>query len=48
MTAVTSSKKANFFGTRYLNNISGNKKQFIINIVLELLGLPVFSVIAII
>ena len=48
MTAVTSSKKVNFFGTRYLNNISGNKKQFIINIVLELLGLPVFSVIAII
>lgn len=48
MTAVTSSKKRGFFGTRYLNNISGNKKQLIINIILELLGLPVLSVIAII
>lgn len=47
MTAVTSSKKKGFFGTRYKNNISGNKKQLIINIVLEILGLPVLSVIAI-
>lgn len=51
MTAVTSNKtssKKNFFGTRYLNNISGNKRHLIINIVLEILGLPVLSVIAII
>ncbi|MDE7105074.1 MAG: hypothetical protein K2O36_04255, partial [Ruminococcus sp.] len=48
MTAVKSSKNNGFFGTRYRNNISGNKKQLIINIVLEILGLPVLSVIAII
>ncbi|MDE5569236.1 MAG: hypothetical protein K2I82_01095, partial [Ruminococcus sp.] len=47
MTAVKSSKK-NFFWTRYLNNLRGNSKNFIVNIVLELLGLPVLSVIAII
>lgn len=47
MTAVKSSKK-NFFWTRYLNNLRGNSKNFIVNIVLELLGLPVISVITII
>lgn len=47
MTAVKSSK-SNFFWTRYLNNIRGNNKNLIVNIVLELLGLPVLSVIAII
>lgn len=47
MTAVKSSKKS-FFWTRYLNNLKGNSKHFIVNIILELLGLPVLSVIAII
>ncbi len=47
MTAVKSSKK-NFFWTRYRNNLRGNSKNFIVNIVLEILGLPVLSVIAII
>lgn len=47
MTAVKSSKKS-FFWTRYLNNLRGNSKNFIVNIILEILGLPVLSVIAII
>lgn len=47
MTAVKSSKKS-FFWTRYLNNLKGNSKNFIVNIILEILGLPVLSVIAII
>lgn len=47
MTAVKSSKKS-FFWTRYRNNLKGNSKNFIVNIVLEILGLPVLSVIAII
>ncbi len=47
MTAVKSSKK-NFFWTRYLNNLRGNSKNLIVNIILEILGLPVLSVIAII
>lgn len=47
MTAVKSSKKS-FFWTRYLNNLKGNSKHFIVNIILEILGLPVLSVIAII
>lgn len=47
MTAVKSSKKS-FFLTRYLNNLRGNSKSLIVNIILEILGLPVLSVIAII
>lgn len=47
MTAVKSSKKS-FFWTRYLNNLRGNSKNLIVNIILEILGLPVLSVIAII
>ncbi|MBO5164640.1 MAG: MFS transporter [Ruminococcus sp.] len=48
MTAATSSKPKSFFGTRYKNDISGNKKLLIVNIVLQILGLPVLSVIALI
>lgn len=47
MTAVKSSKKS-FFWTRYLNNLRGNSKNLIVNIIFEILGLPVLSVIAII
>lgn len=47
MTAVKSSKKS-FFWTRYFNNLRGNSKNLIVNIILEILGLPVLSVIAII
>lgn len=48
MTAVTSTKKSNFFGTRYKNDFSQNKKMFIIHIIMELLGLPVLAVITLI
>lgn len=48
MTAATSNKKSSFFGTRYRNDISQNKKTLIVHIVLELLGLPVLAVIALI
>lgn len=48
MTAATSSKPRSFFGTRYKNDIAGNKKLLIVNIVLHVLGLPVLSVIGII
>lgn len=47
MTAMKLSKKS-FFWTRYLNNLRGNSKNLIVNAVLEILGLPVISVIAII
>lgn len=47
MTAAKSTKKS-FFKTRYLNSINDNKKQFIVNIVLEALGLPVLAIIAVI
>lgn len=47
MTAVKSSKKS-FFWTRYLNNLRGNSKNLIVNAVLEILGLPVLSVTAVI
>lgn len=43
MTAATSSKSKNYFGTRFKNNISSNKKIFIVNIVMELLGLPLLA-----
>ncbi len=48
MTATTSTKKASFFGTRYKNDFSQNKKMFIIHIVMELLGLPVYAVVGLI
>ncbi|MDE5763459.1 MAG: hypothetical protein K2I00_00640 [Ruminococcus sp.] len=44
MTAVTSSKSRNFFGTRFRNDITANKRQLIINGILQLLGLPVISI----
>ena len=48
MTAATSTKKASFFGTRYKNDFSQNKKMFIIHIVMELLGLPVYAVVGLV
>ncbi len=48
MTAATSTKKASFFRTRYKNDFSQNKKMFIIHIVMELLGLPVYAVIGLV
>lgn len=47
MTATTSANKG-FFGKRFLSDIVENKKILIVNFVLELLGLPVVSVIALI
>lgn len=48
MTAATSSKARSFFGTRFRNDVAGNKKLLIVNIVLQTLGLPVISVIGLI
>lgn len=48
MTAATSSKPRSFFGTRFRNDVAGNKKLLIVNIVLQVLGLPVLSVIGLI
>lgn len=54
MTAATSSettkkaKRTSYFGKRYLNDIGSNKKGLIVNCVMQLLGLPVISVIALI
>lgn len=48
MTATTSTKKASFFGTRYKNDFSQNKKMFIIHIIMELLGLPVYAVVGLV
>lgn len=47
MTATTSTTKG-FFGKRFLSDIVENKKILIVNFVLELLGLPVVSIIALI
>lgn len=43
MTAATSTAKKSFFGIHYRNKIIENKKIFIINLVLHLLGLPLIS-----
>lgn len=48
MTATISSKPQSFFFSRFKNDISGNKKQLIVNIVLQCLGLPVLAVIMLI
>lgn len=48
MTAATSSKIKSFFGTRFFNDIKSSKQLFIVNIVLQLLGLPMIAVIAVI
>lgn len=48
MTATTSASTKSFFGRRFLTDILENKKLLIINFVLELLGLPVVSVICLI
>ncbi|MDO4863598.1 MAG: hypothetical protein Q4A05_05450 [Ruminococcus sp.] len=48
MTATTSAATKNFFGKRFLTDILENKKVLIINFVLELLGLPVVSVVVLI
>ena len=48
MTAAASSKPHNFFGARFRNNLKQHKKLAIINIVMELLGLPVLAVLLII
>ncbi|MDE6520731.1 MAG: hypothetical protein K2K91_09820 [Ruminococcus sp.] len=43
MTA-TNSSKTSFFWTRYLNNLKANKKSLIVNIILNILGLPAMSI----
>lgn len=48
MTATTSAQTKSFFGKRFMTDIRENKKTLIINLMLELLGLPLFSVLAII
>lgn len=48
MTATTSAAAKNFFGKRFVTDILENKKILIINFVLELLGLPVVSVVVLI
>ena len=48
MTATTSTETKSFFGKRFLTDILENKKILIINFVLELLGLPVISIVALI
>ena len=48
MTATTSAATKNYFGKRYLTDILENKKVLIINFVLELLGLPMLSIVGLI
>lgn len=48
MTAATSSKIKSFFGTRFFNDVKSSKQLFIVNIVLQLLGLPMIAVIGVI
>ena len=48
MTAATSSKLVNFFGTRFRNNIPNNKKLLIVNSILQALCLPVLAIIVLI
>ena len=48
MTATTSAATKSFFGKRFLTDLLENKKVFIINSMLELLGLPVVSILAIV
>lgn len=48
MTATTSAATKNYFGKRYLTDILENKKVLIINFVLELLGLPLLSIVGLI
>ncbi len=48
MTAATSSKMKSFFGTRFFNEIKSTKQLLIVNIVFQLLGLPMLAVIAVI
>lgn len=43
MTAVTSTSKKSFFGVRYRSKIAENKKLFIVNIILQLIGLPLIA-----
>lgn len=43
MTA-TNSNKTSFFWTRYLNNLKSNRKSLIVNIILNILGLPAMSI----
>lgn len=43
MTA-TNSNKTSFFWTRYLNNLKDNRKSLIVNIILNILGLPAMSI----
>ncbi|MBR2284068.1 MAG: hypothetical protein IJ874_06575 [Ruminococcus sp.] len=45
MTAATSQQNKSLFGTRFRTQTGENKKLFIINIILELLGLPVLAAI---
>ena len=48
MTATTSAASKNFFGKRFVTDLLENKKVLIINALLELLGLPVVSILAIV
>lgn len=47
MTAVTSTAKNSFFGSRCRNNLNDNKKVLIVNSILQLLSLPLISIIII-
>lgn len=48
MTAATSNKIKSFFGTRFFNDIKSSKQLFIVNIVLQILGIPMLAVIAVV
>ena len=48
MTATTSSKSPSFFGKRLKNNFRENKRSFIVNLIMSILGLPALAVVAII
>lgn len=45
MTVTTSISKKSFFGTHFKNKIKENKKLLIVNSILELIGLPVISIV---
>lgn len=48
MTATTSSKSPSFIGKRFKNNFRGNKRNFVVHLIMSILGLPLIAVIAII
>lgn len=48
MTATTSSKSPSFFGKRFKNNFRGNKRNFVVHLIMSILGLPLLAVVALI